>query len=196
VQACLNGNHPPNYHPRLPVTIEALLDDGRQIVNAGASELHIHVRDETGLESLHPRCVDATMQALKAQLPDTLIGISTGAWIENSDDRLLEYIARWSVFPDYVSVNLSEKNASAPSVDSDGCCALPRRGIVPVKKGRRTSVQRPFQPRYEPSDSLSMSRSASLSFSMAANTSSTASSVLSRIVTDSMSFPSALTEVA
>jgi hypothetical protein len=44
--------------------------------------------------------------------------------------------------------------------------------------------------------SSSMFRSASVSFSMAANASSTASSVLSRIVTDSMSFPSALTEVA
>jgi hypothetical protein len=110
----------------------------------------------------------------------------------NNDDRLLEYIARSSVFPDYVSVNLSQKNAPAPSVDSDDCCAPPRRGIWPVKKGGRTPVQRPLQPRYEPSESLSMSRSASVSFSMAANTSSTSSSVLSRIVTDSMSFPSAL----
>jgi uncharacterized protein (DUF849 family) len=113
VQACLNGNHPPNYHPHLPVTIEALRDDGRQVVNAGASELHIHVRDENGWESLHPKCVDAMMRALKAQLPATLIGISTGAWIEQNDDRLLEYIARWSVLPDYASVNLSEKNAPA-----------------------------------------------------------------------------------
>jgi uncharacterized protein (DUF849 family) len=113
VQACLNGNHPANYHPHLPVTIEALLDDGRQVVNAGASELHIHIRDENGLESLHPKWVDVTMRALKAQLPGTLIGISTGAWIEKNDDRLLEYVARWRVLPDYVSVNLSEKNAPA-----------------------------------------------------------------------------------
>jgi uncharacterized protein (DUF849 family) len=113
VQACLNGNHPPNYHPHLPVTIEALCADGQQVVNAGASELHIHVRDENGLESLHPKWVDATMRALKAQLPGTLIGISTGAWIEKNDDRVLEYIAGWSVLPDYVSVNLSEQNAPA-----------------------------------------------------------------------------------
>jgi uncharacterized protein (DUF849 family) len=113
VQACLNGNHPPDYHPHLPVTIEALRDDGRQAVNAGASELHIHVRDENGLESLHPKWVDATMRALKAQLPGTLIGISTGAWIEQNDDRVLEYAARWSILPDYASVNLSENNAPA-----------------------------------------------------------------------------------
>jgi uncharacterized protein (DUF849 family) len=42
-----------------------------------------------------------------------LNGIITGAWIEKSDDRLLEYVARWSVLPDYASMNLSEKNAPA-----------------------------------------------------------------------------------
>ena len=74
VQARLNGNHPPNYHPNLPVTIQALVGDGRQVVAAGANELHIHIRDEKGLESLHPDRVDATMRALKTELPGTLIG--------------------------------------------------------------------------------------------------------------------------
>ena len=113
VQACLNGNHPPRYYPHLPVTIQALVDDGRQVVAAGANELHIHIRDEKGCESLHPDRVDATTRALKAQLPGTLIGISTGAWIEKNDDQLLSYIDRWNVLPDYASVNLKEKNGPA-----------------------------------------------------------------------------------
>lgn len=113
VQACLNGDHPASYHPNLPVTIEALIDDGRQVINAGASELHIHIRDQNGLESLHPDRVDATIKALRAQLPGTLIGISTGAWIEKDDDRLLALIDTWKVLPDYASVNLSEKVAPA-----------------------------------------------------------------------------------
>ena len=79
----------------------------------GASELHLHVRDQTGLETLAPNHVDATMKALKTALPGTLVGISTGAWIEKDGDRLLAYIGRWSVLPDYASVNLSEKNAPA-----------------------------------------------------------------------------------
>jgi uncharacterized protein (DUF849 family) len=113
VQACLNGDHPPDYHPHLPVTIVALVDDGCRVVKAGASELHIHIRDENGLESLHPDRVDAAMRALKAELPGTLIGISTGAWIEKNDDRLLAYAERWRVRPDYASVNLNETNAPA-----------------------------------------------------------------------------------
>jgi uncharacterized protein (DUF849 family) len=113
VQACLNGDRPASYHPNLPVTIEALVEDGRQVINAGASELHIHIRDHEGLESLHPDRVDATIRALRAQLPGTLIGISTGAWIEKDDDRLLACIDTWRVLPDYASVNLSEKVALA-----------------------------------------------------------------------------------
>jgi uncharacterized protein (DUF849 family) len=113
VQACLNGAHPSGYHPRLPVSIKALVDDGQQVVAAGASELHIHVRDRNGLESLHPDNLDATMRDLKSNLPGTLIGISTGAWIEKDDDRVLTYVDRWRVLPDYASVNLSENNAPA-----------------------------------------------------------------------------------
>ena len=113
VQACLNGDHPASYHPNLPVTIDALVDDGRQVIDAGASELHIHIRDQNGLESLHPDRVDATIRALRAQLPGTLIGISTGAWIEKDDDRLLALIDTWKASPDYASVNLGEKVAPA-----------------------------------------------------------------------------------
>jgi uncharacterized protein (DUF849 family) len=113
VQACLNGHHPPDYHPGLPVTIQALVDDARQATIAGASELHIHIRDQNGLESLQPDRVDATMRALKARLPGTLIGISTGTWIEKDDDRLLRYVTEWRALPDFASVNLNEKNAPA-----------------------------------------------------------------------------------
>jgi Uncharacterized conserved protein len=113
VQACLNGNHPPNYHPSLPVSVQALVEDGRQVISAGASELHIHIRDQNGLESLHPDRVEATIRALRAQLPGTLIGVSTGVWIEKDDDRLLAFIDSWRVLPDYASVNLSEKAAPA-----------------------------------------------------------------------------------
>jgi uncharacterized protein (DUF849 family) len=112
VQACLNGGHPSSYHPALPTTIPALVEDGVKVLSAGASELHLHVRGE-GVESLAPDDVDATIKALREALPGTLLGISSGAWIEKDDDRVLAYVGRWSVRPDYASVNLSERNAPA-----------------------------------------------------------------------------------
>ncbi|MBV8099536.1 MAG: 3-keto-5-aminohexanoate cleavage protein [Verrucomicrobia bacterium] len=113
VQACLNGGKRSADHPAVPTTIQALVADGLKVLSVGASELHLHVRNASGIESLAPDDVDATIKALREALPGTLIGISTGAWIEKDDDRTLTYVSRWSMPPDYASVNLREKNAPA-----------------------------------------------------------------------------------
>jgi uncharacterized protein (DUF849 family) len=113
VQACLNGARAPDYHPRLPVSIEALVADGWAVVEAGAAELHLHVRGPDGVESLAPEHVDATITALRKRLPGTLIGISTGAWIERDDDRRFVMIDGWRELPDHASVNLKEPGAPA-----------------------------------------------------------------------------------
>ena len=78
-----------------------------------AHEIHLHVRGAGGRESLAPADVDTTNAALRAAVPGTLIGISTGAWIEGDDDRRLAYMADWRELPDYASVNLSEPGAPA-----------------------------------------------------------------------------------
>jgi uncharacterized protein (DUF849 family) len=113
VQACLNGGKRSADNPAVPTTIPALIADGQNVLKVGASELHLHVRNVNGIESLAPEDVDATIKALREALPGTLIGISTGAWIEKDDDRTLDYVGRWRVPPDYASVNLREKNAPA-----------------------------------------------------------------------------------
>jgi uncharacterized protein (DUF849 family) len=113
VQACLNGARAPDYHPRLPVSTEALVADGWAAAKAGAAELHLHVRGPDGVESLAPGRVDATITALRDRLPGTLIGISTGAWIERDDDRRLVMIDGWRELPDHASVNLKEPGAPA-----------------------------------------------------------------------------------
>jgi uncharacterized protein (DUF849 family) len=123
IQACLNGARPRDYHPRLPVTIAALAEEAVDAVAAGAAELHLHVRGPDGAESLTPEAVDATVAALRTRLPGTLIGISTGAWIEQNDDRRLALIAGWRELPDHASVNLGE--AGAPAVIE----RLRRRGV-------------------------------------------------------------------
>src|SRR5918996_3446612 len=108
VQACLNGARAPDYHPRLPVSTEALVADGWAAAKAGAAELHLHVRGPDGVESLAPGRVDATITALRERLPGTLIGISTGAWIERDDDRRLVMIGGWRGPPGHPSPKFKE----------------------------------------------------------------------------------------
>jgi uncharacterized protein (DUF849 family) len=124
VQACLNGARPAlGYHPRLPVDPGALARDAAEAVAAGAGEIHLHVRGAGGAETLAPEAVDATMAAVRARVPGTLVGVSTGAWIEGDEDRRLAAIAGWRVLPDHASVNLGE--AGVPAVIG----LLHRRGV-------------------------------------------------------------------
>ena len=65
VQACLNGARPQGYHPRLPVSAAGLAEDAAAVVRAGAGEFHLHVRDDSGRESLAPAAVDAILAAIE-----------------------------------------------------------------------------------------------------------------------------------
>jgi len=111
VQACINGARRRDFHPKLPLTVETMASDAAACVAAGAGELHIHPRGADGRESL--AAVDATVLAVRRACPGTLVGVSTGAWIENDVGRTRAAIAGWRELPDYASVNLSEADAPA-----------------------------------------------------------------------------------
>ena len=113
VQACINGARAAAFHPALPLTPDAMARDGAACVAAGAAEVHLHARGLDGRESLAPTAMDATVRAAREACPGTLIGVSTGAWIERDKKRTREAIDGWRELPDYASVNLSEPDAPA-----------------------------------------------------------------------------------
>jgi uncharacterized protein (DUF849 family) len=113
VQACVNGARAAAFHPALPLTPEAMARDSAACVAAGAAEVHLHARGPDGRESLSPAAMDATVSAVRRACPGTLIGVSTGAWIERDEQRTLAAIDGWRELPDYASVNLSEPDAPA-----------------------------------------------------------------------------------
>jgi uncharacterized protein (DUF849 family) len=113
VQACINGARDAAFHPALPVTPDAMARDCAACVAAGAAELHVHARGPDGRESLAPSAMDATVRAVRLACPGTLVGVSTGAWIERDEKRTLAAIDGWRALPDYASVNLAEPDAPA-----------------------------------------------------------------------------------
>ena len=113
VQACLNGARPMDFHPALPLTPDAMAQDASACIAAGAAELHLHPRNPDGRETLDAATMDATVLVLRQACPGTLIGVSTGAWIEGDERRTLAAIEGWRELPDYASVNLAEPGAPA-----------------------------------------------------------------------------------
>ena len=111
IQACLNGARQRGFHPQLPLTPEAIASDGADCVAVGAAELHFHPRGLDGRESL--MSIDETIRVVRRTCPGTLVGVSTGAWIESDVEATRLAIGNWSELPDYASVNLSEPDAPA-----------------------------------------------------------------------------------
>ena len=111
LQACLNGGLAKTVHASVPVSASELAADARSVRAAGAAELHIHVRDHEGAETLDPNAVASCLTAIREAVPGMPVGIGTGAWIAPGGRARHRDIRAWSVAPDYCSVNLNEEDA-------------------------------------------------------------------------------------
>lgn len=111
LQGCLNGLRAKGFHPALPCSPEELARDAASAVKAGADELHVHPRDEDGVESLRPDHVAAALAAIRKSVPGVPVGLSTHWDIPPGDRARQEPIREWTLLPDYVSVNLIEEDA-------------------------------------------------------------------------------------
>ncbi|HMA41449.1 MAG TPA: 3-keto-5-aminohexanoate cleavage protein [Gemmatimonadales bacterium] len=111
LQAALNGGRRKDDHPAVPTTAPEVADAAAQCVQAGARAIHVHVRDARGLESVAPGDVAHCVAALRAAIPGTPVGVSTGAWIMPEPELRHRTVSAWTVQPDYASVNFHESGA-------------------------------------------------------------------------------------
>ena len=103
-------------HPNMPVSLDDLLTDLDECFRAGATGVHLHVRDESGAETLAPPVVNRTcrrVRDLAAALGVTVeIGLTTGEWIVPDLADRVSMIRDWEGV-DCATVNLSEKGFDA-----------------------------------------------------------------------------------
>lgn len=111
IKVAVNGARSPAEHPTLPVSPEAIAQEAQGAVAAGAAAVHFHVRDTQGRESLAPAEVERCRRAVRATVPGTPLGVSTGAWIVPNLSQRLRLIEGWPTLPDFASVNFHEAGA-------------------------------------------------------------------------------------
>jgi uncharacterized protein (DUF849 family) len=109
-QACLNGGRSPDQHPRVPITPGELAADGAAAVIAGAEALHVHPRDGDGDESMDREDVAATLTALRDIVRVPVSVTTSPATLPDPGERL-DAVRRWTVVPDFASVNFHEDGA-------------------------------------------------------------------------------------
>jgi uncharacterized protein (DUF849 family) len=77
-----------------------------------------------GHETLEPDACAAAIDAIRDRCPGLPIGLTTGLWITGSSAPRLALIERWTVLPDFASVNFSEDGTD------ELCALLVARGIA------------------------------------------------------------------
>jgi uncharacterized protein (DUF849 family) len=94
----------------VPVSPGALADAAVEAVAAGATDVHLHPKTPCGHDTLSPRVLAVTLEAIRVRVP-VPVGVTTGAWAEPDPAARLERIRAWTTLPDHASVNWHEPGA-------------------------------------------------------------------------------------
>ncbi len=78
--------------PYIPLTPEEISDEACAAREAGASIVHIHVRDENGKPTQDVKIFKRTLDLIRKKCPDVIIQVSTGGAVGMSADERLQSI--------------------------------------------------------------------------------------------------------
>ncbi|MFF4348238.1 3-keto-5-aminohexanoate cleavage protein [Streptomyces sp. NPDC001530] len=110
VQVCVNGARGAGDGAAVPMSPGAMAESAARAVAAGATDVHVHPKSPCGQDTLSPKAVAATLEAIRAQV-GVPVGVTTGAWAEQDPAARVERVRSWSVLPDHASVNWHEPGA-------------------------------------------------------------------------------------
>ena len=116
LQVTPNGPWGKDVHPEMPVSLGELEADLRACFQAGATGVHLHVRDPEGAETLEPAVVNDTCGMVRDVATNVgvqvEIGLTTGEWIVPDLADRIAMIREWEGV-DCATVNLSEPGFEA-----------------------------------------------------------------------------------
>lgn len=78
------------HNPAVPYTVEECVREAKSAYEAGASIIHLHVREDDGTPTQDKNRFKVVMDAIKAELPDVIIQPSTGGAVGMTDDERLQ----------------------------------------------------------------------------------------------------------
>jgi 3-keto-5-aminohexanoate cleavage enzyme len=120
--------------PNLPITPKEQAIAAEECVKAGASIIHLHVREDDGKPSQRPERFKEAIDAIRARVPDVIIQISTGGAVGESIENRTKPIA---LKPEMASLNLGTLNfgddifINHPKDIESFALAMQKHGVMP-----------------------------------------------------------------
>ena len=96
-----------NHCPAIPYTPVEIAEEGRRAVDAGASILHIHAREDNGVPSWRLEVFEAIKREVRARCPNVIINFSTGAIGLSKEERMNHIV---HTRPDQAAFNMGSMN--------------------------------------------------------------------------------------
>jgi 3-keto-5-aminohexanoate cleavage enzyme len=78
------------HNPAVPYTVDEIVREAESAVNAGASIIHLHVREDDGTPTQSKERFKACIDAIKNRCPDAIIQPSTGGAVGMSNEERLQ----------------------------------------------------------------------------------------------------------
>lgn len=78
--------------PALPITPREIAEDAKRVVAAGASVLHLHMRDDNGFGTMDPAKFRETVHIIREEGIDAILNLTTSGELGVTDERRMEHI--------------------------------------------------------------------------------------------------------
>lgn len=125
-------------NPNLPITEGEIIQDALEVIEEGASMIHLHVRDENNQNTLDPVRYGNVIETLRAEHPDVIYVVScSGRFQPDYEHRKVPLFLEGTQKPDMASLTLSSLNfmqsasINAPSTVQQLAKTMQDRGIKP-----------------------------------------------------------------
>ena len=104
-------------HPKVPITIDEIVETAKLSYDAGAEAIHFHIRDENGLHVLDfKKCSEAILK-LNLKVPKMHLQVTTEAIKKYSPAEMREYA--YNVSPPGISIAVRELLPTRTVTDED-----------------------------------------------------------------------------
>ncbi|MCK4704964.1 MAG: 3-keto-5-aminohexanoate cleavage protein [Gammaproteobacteria bacterium] len=139
INACLSGNiTSKNINPHVPGNLQEITDNAAQVIEAGASILHIHAYDADGTPSWEAESFARIFESIRADHPEiVLVATTSGRLHKDFEKRAAVLELDGKAKPDMASLTLGSLNfpeqasLNAPDMVQRLCHRMREKDIMP-----------------------------------------------------------------
>lgn len=126
------------HNPAVPYTVEEIVREAESAYKAGASIIHLHVREDDGTPTQNKERFRVCMEAIKEKCPDVIIQPSTGGAVGMTD---LERLQPTELYPEMATLDCGTCNFGGDEVFVNTENTIKNFGKLMIERGVKPEIE-------------------------------------------------------